>query len=145
MKLDLYQYSFEFILLPQSFSFVPFVFSIWVFLSRTLTNHRTAGGGGGYFFNSSLSLPPALQTLRHQPGDYCRELTSPHSWQPDSNQEPLVSERKSLTTKLCALNPFVPNAPFLYPLKSVRFSDVFRGQRKDTMEKRIRVDLISRW
>ena len=30
-------------------------------------------------------------------------FTSAHSWQPDSNREPLVSERKSLTTKLCAL------------------------------------------
>ena len=35
------------------------------FLSRTFTNHRTAGEGGGHFFNSSLPLPPALQTLRH--------------------------------------------------------------------------------
>ena len=30
-----------------------------------------------------------------------------------------------------ALNPFVPNAPFLYPLKTsekaLRFSDIFRG------------------
>ena len=37
------------------------------------------------------------------PGNYCRGLTSTHSQQADSNQEPLVSERKSLTTKLCAL------------------------------------------
>ena len=35
------------------------------FLSRTFTNHRTAGEGGGHFFNSSLPLPPASQTLRH--------------------------------------------------------------------------------
>ena len=31
------------------------------------------------------------------------------------------------------LNPFAPNAPFLYPLKTsenVTFSDVFRGYRK---------------
>ena len=56
--------------------------------------------GGGHFFNSSLPLPSASQTLRHQPGDYCRELTSAHSQQPGSNQEPLVSEWKSLTTKL---------------------------------------------
>ena len=57
-------------------------------------------GRGGYLFNSSLPLPPASQTLRYQPGDYCRELTSAHSQQPHSNREPLVSERKSLTTKL---------------------------------------------
>ena len=64
---------------------------------------RTAGEEGGHFFNSSLPLLPASQTLRHQPGDYCRELTSAHNQQPNSKQEPLVSERKSLTTKLRAL------------------------------------------
>ena len=37
------------------------------------------GKGGGHFFNSSLPLPPASQTLRHWPGDYCWELTSAHS------------------------------------------------------------------
>ena len=73
------------------------------FLSRTLMNHRTAGEGGAHFINSSLPFPPASQTLRHQPCDYCRELTSVHNPQPDSNREPLVSERKSLTTKLLAL------------------------------------------
>ena len=71
------------------------IFYILYTFSRTFTNHRTAGEGGGHFFNSSLPLPPASQTLRHQTGDYCRELTSAHSQQPDSNREPLVSERKS--------------------------------------------------
>ena len=75
------------------------------FLSQTFTNHRTAGEGRGYFINSSLPLPPASQTLRHQPGDYCRELTSADSQQPESNRKPLVSERKSLTTKLRATKP----------------------------------------
>ena len=74
-----------------------FVFFFYLgFLSRTFTFHGTAGEGGGFLFNSSLPLPPASQALRHQPGDYCRELTSAHSWQPGSNREPLVSERKSL-------------------------------------------------
>ena len=73
------------------------------FLSRTFTIHGIAGEGGGYFFKSCLPLPPASQTLRHQPDDYCRELTSAHSQQPESNREPLVSEHKSLTTKLRAL------------------------------------------
>ena len=72
------------------------------FLSRTFSNHRTAGEGRGHFFNSSPQLPPTSQTLRHQPGDCCRELTSAHSQQPDSNREPLVFECKSLTTKLRA-------------------------------------------
>ena len=70
--------------------------------SRTFTIHRTAGEWGGYLFNSSLLLPSASHTLRYWPGGYCRDLTSAHSWQSDSNQEPLVSERKSLTTKLRA-------------------------------------------
>ena len=73
------------------------------FLSRTFSNHRTAGEGRGHFFNSLPQLPPTSQTLRHQPGDCCRELTSAHSQQPDSNREPLVFECKSLTTKLRAL------------------------------------------
>ena len=73
------------------------------FLSRTFTNHRTAGEGGGHLFNSSLLLPPASQALRHWPGDYCGELTSAHSQPPDSSREPLVSERKSVTTKLRTL------------------------------------------
>ena len=49
------------------------------FLSRTFTNHRTAGEGRGHFINSSLPFQPALQTLRHQPEDYCRDFTSAHS------------------------------------------------------------------
>ena len=74
------------------------------FLSRTLTNHRAAGEGGEHFFNSSLPLPAASRTLRYQPGDCCRELASAHNQQPDSNRETLVSERKSLTSKLRALS-----------------------------------------
>ena len=84
------------------------------FLSRTFTIHRTAGGAGGYLFNSSLPHPPTSRTLRHQPGDYCRELISAHSQQPDSNRELLVSERQSLTTKLRALNQ--PK----YPIQAAR-------------------------
>ena len=80
------------------------------FLSRTFTNYRTAGEEGGYFFNSSLPLTPASKTLRHYPGDYCRELISAHSSQPDSNQEPLISERNSLTTKLRAKYAWPKNA-----------------------------------
>ena len=68
------------------------------FLSQTFTIHRTAGEGRGHLFNSSLPLPPASQTRRHQPDDYCRELTSTHSQHADSNRERLVSERKLLTT-----------------------------------------------
>ena len=53
------------------------------FLSQiTFTNHRTAGEGGGHYFNYSLRLPSASQSLRHQPGDYCRKLTSAHRGEP---------------------------------------------------------------
>ena len=69
------------------------------FLSQPFMNHRTAGVGGVHFYNSSLLLLPASQTLRHQPGNYCRELTSAHRQQLDLNWKPLVSKRKSLTTK----------------------------------------------
>ena len=81
-----------------------FFFFYLSFLSRPFTNHRTAREGGGHFLNCSLPLPPALQTLTNQPGDYCRQLTSAHREQPDSDREPLVSERQSLTTKLRALD-----------------------------------------
>ena len=35
------------------------------FPSRTFTIHIAAGEWGGYLFNSSLTLPPASQTLRN--------------------------------------------------------------------------------
>ena len=63
------------------------------------------------FCNNSLPLLPASQTLRHQPGDYRRELTSAHRQQPDPNREPLVSELKSLTTMLRTLISYVPCYP----------------------------------
>ena len=79
--------------------------SLFFFLSWfSFTNIHDSQGNRervGYLFNSSLTLPPATQTLRHQPGDYCRKLTSAHSQQPESSREPLGSERRSLTTKLC--------------------------------------------
>ena len=57
-------------------SFIYLYFFYLGFLSRTLTNHRTAGEG--------ISLTPHYHfhqshTLRQYPGDYCRELTSVHS------------------------------------------------------------------
>ena len=38
--------------------------------------------------------------------------------------------------KMCLFNPFIPNAPFTYPLKTLenlRFSDVFKGWRKGAL------------
>ena len=74
-----------------------FFFSYLGFLPQILTNDRTVGEGGGYLFNSSLPLPPGLQTIIHWPDLYWIKLTSVHSWQQDSNREPLVSELKSVT------------------------------------------------
>ena len=62
--------------------------------------HSAAEEGVGYFFNSALPLPPTLQTFKLPPGYCCRELTSAHSWQLDSNQKSLVSYWNSLNTKL---------------------------------------------
>ena len=73
-----------------------------------------------YIQDSSLPLPPASQTLRHQPGNYCIELTSAQSQLLDSNPEILVSERKPLTTKLRALYlTFLKN--ILFPFRHVLF------------------------
>ena len=85
------------------FIFVLFLFFFQLdFLSQAFTNYRTAGEGRGYFFNSSLLPPHASQTLRHQLGDYCRELTPAH--RQDSNREPLVSQRKRLLMENKYLN-----------------------------------------
>ena len=87
------------------FSVIPkyLFFSNWDFCFTNIHKSQGCKGRGGHSINSSLPLPPASQTLRHQLGYYCRELTSARSQQPDSNQEPLVFQRKSLTTKLRAL------------------------------------------
>ena len=58
------------------------------FLSRTFTIHGTAEKDGGHVFNSPLPPPPASQILSHYPGDYYRDLTCAHSWQPDLSREP---------------------------------------------------------
>ena len=70
------------------------------FLQRRFTIYWTAGEEGGNFFDSCLPLPLASQALRHQPSNYCSELTSVHSQQSDLNWEPSLSKRKSLTTEL---------------------------------------------
>ena len=77
-----------------------FFFSYLGFVSQILTIDRTVGEGGGYLFNSSLPLPPGLQTIIHWPDVYWIKLTSVHSWQQDSNRKPLVSERKSVTIRV---------------------------------------------
>ena len=95
---DAEDFMFDFDIICLAAEKLDFFFSIWVFF------HEHSLFTSGYLFNFSLPLPPASQTLRHQAGDYCRQLTSAHSQQPKSNREPLVSKRKSLTTKLYAIN-----------------------------------------
>ena len=73
---------------------LPYLFSCFffylVFLSRIFTIHRTAGEGGGYLLISFLPVLPASQKLGYQLGYCCRELTSAHSWQLESNMESLL-------------------------------------------------------
>ena len=95
-----YDFQFDMIFVDLYHPMSVFLFLCRFFLSRTFTIHRTAEEGGSCLFKSSLPFPFASQTLSHQQSDYCRKLTSAHSQQPDSNRELLVSERKSLTTKL---------------------------------------------
>ena len=99
--------------------------------------HRTAGEGGWYFFSSSAPLPPALQTLRYYPCNYCRKLNSAYSHQQlDSNWKSFVSGCKLLTT-LCRLSSglfgylvhFAPASKFfsekkLFFLKKTHFEKV---------------------
>ena len=77
---------------------------IFLFLSgfsfMNIHESQTAREVGGHFFNPSLTPATASQTLKHQPMDYCREIISADSQQPNSNREPLASERKLLTIKL---------------------------------------------
>ena len=78
----------------------------YIFSGFSFSNIHDSQGSSereGYLFYCCPPLPPGSRTLRHWPGNYCRGITSTHSQQADSNWEPLVSERKSLTTKLCAL------------------------------------------
>ena len=63
-----------------------FFFFIWVFFHEHSRMTGLQGKGD------------TSQTLRHQLGDCCRELTSLYSQQLESNQEPLVFEYKLLTT-----------------------------------------------
>ena len=51
-----------------------YIFFYLGLLSQTISNYKTAREGGGHFFNSSLPLPPALQT-----SDISRAITSESS------------------------------------------------------------------
>ena len=74
-----------------------FFFFYLGFLSRTFTIDRVVDKRENYFFNSFLQRPTVLQTLRHQPGDYFRRLTSPHSEKLESTRELFVSVAASFS------------------------------------------------
>ena len=73
------------------------------FITKIRDSQDNRGRGRLFIYNSSLLFPPTSQILIHLQVDYRRELTSVHSYQLDSSREPLVSERKPLTSKLRAL------------------------------------------
>ena len=54
----------------------------------------------------------------------------------DSFKPQLVQWNFKLSLSSLALKLFVPNAPFLYPLKTERFSDVFGGVEKGCIGKK---------
>ena len=73
------------------------------FLSETFTNHRTAGEGEGISLTPHYHFHPIHRHL-----EISRAFATERSLlqQPFSNREPLVSERKSLTTILRALDQY---------------------------------------
>ena len=68
-----------------------FFFFYLAFASRIFTIHRTAGEGGGYLLIFILPISSASQALRHYLDYCCRELTSAHSWQPESKKRFILS------------------------------------------------------
>ena len=82
-----------------------FCLSIWVFFHKHSQITEQQEKRGVHFFISSLPLPPNSKAFRHQPEDHCSEVIFALSQLPDSIGDSLVSERKSLTTKLAARPP----------------------------------------
>ena len=77
------------------------------------------------FFLSGFSFTNiyASQSALRFTGDYCRERSSAHSQQPDLNRKPLISELKSLTTKLSVLTFHSGNNHFVR-VRHTRFNNV---------------------
>ena len=109
-------------------------FSMCVFFHEHSPITELQGKGEGI---SLIPLYHFHRLHRHfdiKPGDYCRELTSAHSQQPDSNQEPLVSKRKSLTTKLRALKPYLYTHPNLINIwDTISFENIFLNQKANVI------------
>ena len=122
-------------------SHITYFFFYLGFLSWAFAIHRAAEKGGGQLFNSSLPLAPASRAFRHWLNGYCGELTSAHSYQPDLNWESSISERKSLTTKLHALEGSYETGCIKSFLKKQR--DVFRTIATTKIE--LFVALVSRF
>ena len=56
-----------------------FFFFLFGFSCTNIHDSQDSRGRGRVSFNSYIQLSPALRTLRHKSGGYCRELTSAHS------------------------------------------------------------------
>ena len=78
------------------FFFLCFFFFLSGFSLANIQDYRIAPEGGRYLLISFLPLPLASQTLRHQLSCCCRELTSVHSWQSESNMDPLLHALSTL-------------------------------------------------
>ena len=76
-------------------------FSIWVFFHEHSRITGLQRNGKGISLNPHYHFHPLHRHL-----NISWTFTSAHSWQPDWNRETLVSECKSLTTKLCTLEKF---------------------------------------
>ena len=82
---------------PLGGDYIPYYYYFFFYLVSFNEHSRITGLQGK---GEAISLTPHYHFHPlHRHLDYCRELTSAHSLQLDSNREPLVSERKSLTTK----------------------------------------------
>ena len=125
-----------------SFFILPYsLFFLYGFSFTTIHESQDCRERGRHFLNSSLPLPPALQTLRKKPLDYYRELTSTHSSQLNLNREHLVSERKSLTTEIRAPTRLTYNLLFfnhsinsLINLKMYRPLPTLSGEKKPSIK-----------
>ena len=78
-----------------------FFFSSWFFFHEHSRIIGLQGKGEDIYLTPQYHFHPLHGDVDISP--ICRELTSAHSQEPDSNRELLISKRKSLTTKLRTL------------------------------------------
>ena len=69
-----------------------YFFSIWVFFHEHSQFTGQQGKGEGIYLTPLYHFHLLHRHLDISRADYCRELTSAHTWQSDSNWEPLVKK-----------------------------------------------------